>query len=117
MWAVFGALMGAVLASWMSAVTYRIPRGMDIISERSQCTSCLTPIAAQDNIPIIGWVFLRGHCRTCEAPISMRYPLMEIAGLALGALIGWFAGIAGIVVMTTVALGVPVLIHYWKAGR
>lgn len=114
---VLGAFMGAILASWVSAVTYRIPRGMDIVNERSQCTACLTQIQARDNIPILGWVFLRGRCRACEASISVRYPLMELGGLFIGAIVGIVAGPLGIVAMTVVAIGVPILIHYWKAER
>ena len=50
---------------------------------RSHCPSCATPIRVRHNIPVVGWLLLRGRCAACGAPISARYPLVELAGLAI----------------------------------
>jgi leader peptidase (prepilin peptidase)/N-methyltransferase len=59
-----------------------VPRGLSVVGPRSQCPSCGSQIAAYDNVPLISWVLLRGRCRRCKAPISGRYPAVE---LTLGA--------------------------------
>ncbi|MEZ6066748.1 MAG: prepilin peptidase [Planctomycetaceae bacterium] len=88
---VFG--LGAVIGSFLNVVVYRLPRGMSLSHPKSRCCSCHTPIGRQDNLPIIGWLLLRGRCRACAAPISPRYPLVELAvatvflGLLLGELL------------------------------
>lgn len=74
---------GLVAGSFVSAVAYRLPRGMSIAGPRSQCPACGAQIAAYDNVPVISWLLLRGRSRCCGAPISPRYPLTE---LVLGAL-------------------------------
>lgn len=74
---------GLVAGSFVSAVAYRLPLGVSIAGPRSQCPACGAPIAAYDNVPVVSWLVLRGRARCCGAPISPRYPLVE---LALGAL-------------------------------
>lgn len=69
---------GLMAGSFVSAVAYRVPRGMSIAGPRSQCPSCGARIAAYDNIPLISWVVLRGRARCCGAHISWLYPLTEL---------------------------------------
>jgi leader peptidase (prepilin peptidase)/N-methyltransferase len=57
----------------------RIPEGLSIVSPGSRCPRCLTPIKPYDNIPVFGWLLLRGKCRNCSLPISPMYPLVELA--------------------------------------
>jgi leader peptidase (prepilin peptidase)/N-methyltransferase len=83
---------GLVLGSFVTVVAHRIPRGQPFATGRSRCPGCGTQIAAYDNVPVLSWLLLRGHCRACHEPIPARYPLTE---LGLGAL---FAG-------TVLALG------------
>jgi leader peptidase (prepilin peptidase)/N-methyltransferase len=68
-------------------VAYRLPRGESLSRPRSRCPGCLTQIRAYDNVPVLSWLALRGRCRTCRAPISARYPLVEAATGALCALV------------------------------
>ena len=82
------AVLGLAVGSFLNVVIYRVPRGESIVSPRSSCPSCGTPIRERDNIPVVSWLLLRGRCRHCQAPISMRYPLVELACAAL------FAGTA-----------------------
>ena len=73
-------ILGAILGSFASALAYRLPRGENWVSERSRCPECGATIRARDNVPIVSWLLLRGRCRDCSEPISVRYPLVE-AGL------------------------------------
>ncbi len=57
----------------------RIPEGLSIVSPGSRCPRCLSPIKPYDNVPVLGWLWLRGKCRACSLPISPMYPLIELA--------------------------------------
>ena len=77
---------GIVTGSFVGVVAHRLPRGLSIVGPRSVCDSCSTQIAAYDNVPVLSWLLLRGHCRSCEAAIPARYPLVELAvGVAFAA--------------------------------
>ena len=71
------AVVGAILGSFLNVVAYRLPRGESLSRPRSRCPQCRTPIKPYDNVPVLSWLALRGRCRTCRAPISARYPLVE----------------------------------------
>ncbi|MBI3998690.1 MAG: prepilin peptidase [Armatimonadetes bacterium] len=79
---VFGAL-GAVLGSFANVIIYRLPREESIVFPGSRCPHCRASIRAWDNVPLLSFVFLRGRCRACGAPISLRYPLVEALMAAL----------------------------------
>jgi leader peptidase (prepilin peptidase)/N-methyltransferase len=70
---------GLVIGSFLNVVIYRVPLGRSVVSPASACGSCGHAIRAYDNIPLVSWVLLRGKCRDCSAPISVRYPLVELA--------------------------------------
>lgn len=70
-------VMGAVIGSFLNVVIYRMPLGLNISKPKSRCPVCETPIRSSDNIPILGWILLRGKCRDCQSPISIRYPIVE----------------------------------------
>src|SRR3954452_16553662 len=77
---------GIVTGSFVGVVAHRLPRGLSIVGPRSVCDSCGAQIAAYDNVPVLSWLFLRGHCRSCDARIPLRYPLVELAvGVAFAA--------------------------------
>jgi leader peptidase (prepilin peptidase)/N-methyltransferase len=67
-----------VLGSFLNVVIHRLPRGESLVHPRSRCPHCGTQIAGYDNIPIVSWLLLRGRCRHCRAPISPRYPAVEL---------------------------------------
>jgi len=77
---------GMITGSFVGVVAHRLPRGRSIVGPRSECPSCGTQIAAYDNVPVISWVLLGGHCRSCGDRIPARYPLIELAvGIAFAA--------------------------------
>jgi leader peptidase (prepilin peptidase)/N-methyltransferase len=69
--------LGACFGSFLNVIVWRWPRGRTLWREGSNCPQCHTPIRWHDNLPIWGWLRLRGRCRDCAMPISARYPLME----------------------------------------
>jgi leader peptidase (prepilin peptidase)/N-methyltransferase len=77
------AVFGAVAGSFLNVVAYRIPRGESLLSPGSRCPGCGVAIKAYDNIPVIGWIVLRGRCRACREAISPRYPVVEALTAAL----------------------------------
>jgi leader peptidase (prepilin peptidase)/N-methyltransferase len=82
------AVLGLAVGSFLNVVIYRVPRRQSIVSPPSACPHCGTVIGARDNVPVISWVLLRGKCRHCQGPISIQYPVVELATAAL------FAGLA-----------------------
>jgi leader peptidase (prepilin peptidase)/N-methyltransferase len=83
-------LLGLVVGSFANVCIHRLPRGESIVSPPSRCPACGTRIQAHDNLPVIGWLLLRGRCRACHAPISWRYPAVEaVNGLLWLALAFW----------------------------
>jgi leader peptidase (prepilin peptidase)/N-methyltransferase len=70
--------LGLIIGSFANVCIYRLPLGQSVVSPPSRCPSCGSLIAAYDNVPVLGWLMLRGRCRTCRAPISFRYPAVEL---------------------------------------
>lgn len=71
--------VGASVGSFLNVVVYRLPRGMSLVRPKSHCPACGASIRASDNLPVLGWLRLRGRCRSCGGPISARYPFVEAA--------------------------------------
>lgn len=89
----FTGILGLIFGSFGTVAAWRIPRRETIVTGRSHCPRCGAMIRAFDNIPVVSWMLLRGRCRNCGNPISVRYPLTELATgvlFALGAAkFGW----------------------------
>lgn len=71
------ALFGLAVGSFLNVVAYRVPLDKSVVSPPSACPRCGTLIRPRDNIPVISWILLRGRCRACREPISVRYPVGE----------------------------------------
>jgi leader peptidase (prepilin peptidase) / N-methyltransferase len=69
---------GLLIGSFLNVCIYRWPRDLSVVRPRSACTSCEKPIAWYDNVPVLSYILLRGHCRQCGATIHWRYPLVEL---------------------------------------
>jgi leader peptidase (prepilin peptidase) / N-methyltransferase len=87
--ATFAGLFGAIFGSFLNVVAYRLPRHESLVTPASHCPRCAAPVKPYDNIPVLSWLLLRGHCRGCGEPISARYPLVEAltAALCVGAVL------------------------------
>jgi leader peptidase (prepilin peptidase)/N-methyltransferase len=68
---------GACIGSFLNVLVYRLPHGISLIQPGSHCPNCKTPLVWYDNVPVFGWIFLRGKCRYCKKPISAVYPIVE----------------------------------------
>lgn len=77
------AVIGLMIGSFLNVVIHRVPRGESIVVSRSRCTFCGRQLTALENIPLVSFLFLRGRCSSCHAPISWRYPLVEFLTAAL----------------------------------
>ncbi len=69
---------GACVGSLINVLVYRLPRGLDVVRPASRCPTCQTKLTWRENIPILGWVLLRGKCRFCGCKISPEYPIVEL---------------------------------------
>ncbi|MBA3327350.1 MAG: prepilin peptidase [Solirubrobacterales bacterium] len=70
-------LFGLLIGSFLNVVAHRLPRGESLATPGSHCPSCAAPVKPWDNIPVLSWLLLRGRCRSCDAPIAARYPIVE----------------------------------------
>ncbi|NTU76805.1 MAG: prepilin peptidase [Alphaproteobacteria bacterium] len=108
---VAGILIGLVLGSFTTMLSYRVPRRISIVHPPSQCPHCHTPLKPRDLVPILSWFLERGHCRHCRKPISLRYLVIElitataatVAFLWLGFTPPLIAALLGIVALVTLA--------------
>ncbi len=83
------AVLGLVIGSFLNVVVHRVPRGESVVSPPSACPQCGNSIRNRHNVPVLGWLVLRGKCFDCGSPISARYPLVELGTGVLFALVGW----------------------------
>lgn len=113
-------IFGLVIGSFLNVCIYRLPRGKSIVSPPSACPRCSTPLRPWENIPVVSYLFLRGRCRGCGEPISLRYPLVELLNGALYVLVvytfgtGWhlpllFAFVSALVVITFIDLDFQII--------
>ena len=77
------AVLGLAVGSFLNVVIHRVPRGESIVHPGSHCPGCGSAVRARHNVPVLGWIVLRGRCADCSAHISIRYPLVELTTAAL----------------------------------
>ncbi len=91
----FGAasagLFGLLVGSFLNVLVHRLPRDESIVRPGSHCPACGAGIGPFDNIPVLSWILLRARCRACGAPISIRYPLVELANGLFWVAVYWRA--------------------------
>jgi len=92
LWLAF--LAGLLIGSFLNVCVYRLPRDLSIVKPaRSFCPHCEKTIAWYDNVPVLSFVILGAKCRHCGAPISWRYPAVELATGAAFAICAWTLGV------------------------
>ena len=77
------AAVGLVMGSFVTALSYRQPRSQSVAHGRSKCPACGHTLRAADLVPVVSWIVQEGACRYCKAPISWRYPAIELASMVL----------------------------------
>jgi leader peptidase (prepilin peptidase)/N-methyltransferase len=82
-------VLGAAIGSFINVVVYRLPAKLSILWPPSRCPHCLNRLKAYDNVPVFGWIWLRGRCRYCKNKISPRYPVVEAVTGILFLMIFW----------------------------
>lgn len=82
-------LAAPFVGSFVATLAWRLPRGASAMRGRSACPACGTVLRGVDLVPVFGWLWRCGHCRTCNAPIAVHYPLTELAALGLAAWAAW----------------------------
>jgi Bacterial Peptidase A24 N-terminal domain len=102
--AVASGLVGLAFGSFFNVVIYRLPRRMSLSRPASHCPGCANPISSLDNIPLVSWLVLRGHCRHCKMAISARYPLVELLTALVFAAVAVCTGPHGALIPIDVAL-------------
>ncbi|HBJ73536.1 MAG TPA: prepilin peptidase, partial [Actinobacteria bacterium] len=91
-WIVVGlAVLGLLIGSFLNVVIARVPEGQSIITPASACPRCGALLRWRDNVPLLSWILLRGRCRACDMPISVRYPLVEATNALLWIALAWWA--------------------------
>ena len=103
--AIFLFAFGACVGSFLNVVAYRLPEGRSVVSPPSRCPRCGWRLSWHENLPIIGWILLRGRCRRCRGRISVQYPSIELLVALLFAITyfaffwtpsdSWMTGIGG----------------------
>ncbi len=105
----FAGVLGAIMGSFLNVVAYRLPRHESLIAPPSHCPGCGEPVKPYDNIPVLSWLLLRGHCRSCGERISVRYPLVEAltGALCVGAVLAHHSASSIALSITLILLVVP----------
>ncbi len=102
------ALFGLAIGSFLNVVIYRLPRGESLAKPPSHCPNCNTELKPADNIPILSWIVLRGHCRYCQEPISVRYPVIELltaaAYVGIAGALGWSGALIPVLLVVSISL-------------
>ena len=103
-------LIGLSVGSFLNVVIYRLPRGMSLASPPSHCPRCNYKLKWYDNIPVLSYLTLGGKCRSCHAPISPRYTIVEISCMLLWLTLPLSYGTDKILMISYAAAAVSALI-------
>ena len=114
-WIVGGAILGALVGSFLATLVRRWPAGRRVTTGRSACEACDTPLGPLELTPILGYLALRGKCRRCEAPIAADHLWVELAAAAIAALA--FAILPNPAGLALAAIGWLLLALAWLDAR
>jgi leader peptidase (prepilin peptidase)/N-methyltransferase len=106
-------VLGLAVGSFLNVVIHRVPRDESLVRPGSHCPQCGHPVRARHNVPVLGWLMLRGRCADCSAPISARYPLVEAGTAALfvavAARFGWSWELPAYLYLAAVAIALAMI--------
>ena len=110
------AVAGASIGSFLNVVVYRLPRNLSLLHPPSHCPVCKTRLGPTENVPILGWLWLKGRCRHCRTPVSPRYPAVEALtmGVFLLCLVVWGFSWQAVGGMMLLSWLIPLAIIDWE---
>jgi leader peptidase (prepilin peptidase)/N-methyltransferase len=107
------ALLGLTIGSFLNVVIHRVPRDESVVNPGSHCPDCGNPVRSRHNVPVLGWLMLRGRCADCGTRISARYPLVEAGTAALFAAVaarfGWSWELPAYLYLAAVAIALAMI--------
>lgn len=109
--------LGAIVGSFLNVVIHRVPNEMSVVFPNSACPKCEKPIKPYDNIPIVSWLVLGGKCRSCKAPISARYPGVELLTAIVFAVVAWALGFNAFLPVGLIFAAVMIALIFIDAGH
>ncbi len=109
-------IFGILIGSFLNVCIYRIPKGVDIITTRSHCTSCGNVIGWYDLVPVISFLLLRGKCRNCGAKLSIQYPIVELLNGIMYCIVFTVLGlnVKSVVTMALVSALIVIAVIDWR---
>src|SRR6266542_5617 len=105
------AIFGAVVGSFLNVCIYRLPLRKSIMWPGSACPHCGRTLTWSENVPIVGFLALRGRCRTCKAWIGLQYPIVEALTAAMFGLAWWYYG-PGVLLASRLVLGCALIVLF-----
>jgi leader peptidase (prepilin peptidase)/N-methyltransferase len=106
-------LLGLAVGSFLNVVIHRVPRDESLVRPGSHCPDCGSEVRNRHNVPVLGWLLLRGKCADCRAPISARYPLVEagtaVLFVAVAAKFGWSWELPAYLYLAAVAIALAAI--------
>jgi leader peptidase (prepilin peptidase) / N-methyltransferase len=105
------AAFGALVGSFLNVCIYRLPLDRSVVWPASACPHCNRLLSWYENIPVVSWIVLRGRCRTCAAPIAVRYPIIEALTAAMFALVWWYYG-PGVLLASRLVFGCLLIVLF-----
>ena len=110
--AVFIFIIGACIGSFLNVCIYRIPENNSIITPGSFCPACKKGIPFYCNIPVLSYLFLKGRCKFCHKPISIRYPIIEILAGMFAVVLFYKFGIGQVMIYWFIFISVLITISF-----
>lgn len=108
---VVATAFGSIIGSFLNVCIYRLPRGISVVRPPSACARCARTLSWYENVPVASYLALRGRCRTCDEPISLRYPIVEAITAAMFALAWWYYG-PGLLLASRLVLGCALIVLF-----